>query len=349
MRERQKIFSLPDITQMQVNAKVHESQIDKIQRGMKAKIRVDAFADRELAGTVMDVAPLPDATNFFSSDIKVYTTRIRIDDPLPGLRPGMNAEVEILVDRKDNVLAVPDPGDPRIPGQGPRRGQDAHWIRAPGGGAGSHQRAVRGGHQGGHRGHGGGAEPGVAHDRRGEARASRVDGKARQQERLGRPGQRQGEAGAGAPGAEGAKASPIARLARAWRPHLASRAIPPPRARPSPRARGKGAGGGGAFMAKFKNIPEEDRARMKTASPEERAEIMKKAGFTDEELEQMRQFAWRRRRWRWWRLAAVAAAAADAGPADRQEEEIIVDFSSNNGSGGTRKPIVNLVDVRRRT
>ena len=33
----------------------------------------------------------------------------------------------------------------------------------------------------------------------------------------------------------------------------------------------------------------EDRAKMKTASPEERNEILKRAGFTDDELEQMRQ------------------------------------------------------------
>ncbi|MGC8641443.1 MAG: efflux RND transporter periplasmic adaptor subunit, partial [Isosphaeraceae bacterium] len=107
VRERQKIFSLPDITRMQVNTKVHESQIDRIAVGMKAKIRVDAFSETELDGTVLDVAPLPDPTSFFSSDIKVYTTRVKIDTPLSGLRPGMNAEVTILVNRKENVLSVP--------------------------------------------------------------------------------------------------------------------------------------------------------------------------------------------------------------------------------------------------
>src|SRR6202020_487976 len=109
VRERQKIFSLPDITRMQVNTKVHESQVDKLAnaRNMKAKIRVDAFAAEMLDGTVTDVAPLPDSTNFFSSDIKVYTTKVKIDQPLPGLKPGMTAQVEILVDRKTDVLTVP--------------------------------------------------------------------------------------------------------------------------------------------------------------------------------------------------------------------------------------------------
>jgi HlyD family secretion protein len=107
VRERQKIISIPDISLMQVNAKVHESQIDKITPQMKSLIRVDAFADQVLDGTVRDVAPLPDPGNFFSSDIKVYTTHIKIDTGLAGLRPGMTAQVEILVNRLENILSVP--------------------------------------------------------------------------------------------------------------------------------------------------------------------------------------------------------------------------------------------------
>jgi HlyD family secretion protein len=107
VRERQKIFSLPDISQMQVNTKVHESHINKVKKGMKAKIRVDAFSNEELVGEVTDVAALPDTASFFSSDIKVYTTKIKILTPLPALRPGMNAEVTIEVNQLDKVLTVP--------------------------------------------------------------------------------------------------------------------------------------------------------------------------------------------------------------------------------------------------
>ena len=47
VRERQKIFSVVDLGgPMQVNTKVHESQIDKLSQKMKARIRVDAFADQ---------------------------------------------------------------------------------------------------------------------------------------------------------------------------------------------------------------------------------------------------------------------------------------------------------------
>src|SRR5262249_29143175 len=107
VRERQKIFSLPDISQMQVNTKVHESHINKVKVGMRAKIRVDAYSNELLDGTVTEVAPLPDTASFFSSDIKVYTCKVKIENPLPGLRPGMGAEVTIQVDHLNKVLTVP--------------------------------------------------------------------------------------------------------------------------------------------------------------------------------------------------------------------------------------------------
>ena len=124
---------------MQVNTKVHESQIDKITPGMKAKIRVDAFSESELDGTVMDVAPLPDPTSFFSSDIKVYTTHVKIDNPLPGLRPGMNAEVTVLVDRKENVLSVPVQAILEYTGKDHVAVKTPDRLRAPRGGTGRHQ------------------------------------------------------------------------------------------------------------------------------------------------------------------------------------------------------------------
>ena len=49
VRERQKIFSLPDISKMRVNTKVHESMVDRITPGLRARIRVDAFADEVAA------------------------------------------------------------------------------------------------------------------------------------------------------------------------------------------------------------------------------------------------------------------------------------------------------------
>lgn len=105
IRERQKIFSLPDLKgPFRVNANVHESIIDRIVPGLRAKVTVDAFPDLNLIGAVGQVAPLPNPG--LQSGKKVYTTFVDVQNTPPGLRPGMTAQVEILVSELDNVLSV---------------------------------------------------------------------------------------------------------------------------------------------------------------------------------------------------------------------------------------------------
>jgi multidrug efflux pump subunit AcrA (membrane-fusion protein) len=283
VRERQKIFSLPDIGRMQVNTKVHESKIDKIERGMRAKIRVDAFSERELDGTVMDVAPLPEPTSFFSSDIKVYTTKVRIENPLPGLRPGMNAEVTILVSRKENVLSVPMEAVLEY------GGKDHLAIRSP---TGYERREV---------------ELGENNDKfvevtRGVTAGSIVAlnpvaliSEQEKRELFGvnsKDAARKDWSGFGkASGADGATGSPAAIGGRdAVKTGVPGKSKGGEPGKAKGKARSKAPGGAlAAFGAKFQKISPEDRARMKTASPEERTEILKKAGFSDDEIEQMRQ------------------------------------------------------------
>jgi HlyD family secretion protein len=84
-----------------------ESIVDRIEPNMKARIRVHAIADQVFTGTVQDVAPRPDRSDFNKSGIKVYPTHVQIDQPLPSLYPGMTADTEIPIDELDNVLSVP--------------------------------------------------------------------------------------------------------------------------------------------------------------------------------------------------------------------------------------------------
>jgi multidrug efflux pump subunit AcrA (membrane-fusion protein) len=108
VRERQMIVRILDLSRpLHVNTKVRESQIDKIEPKMSARIRVDAIPDRVLNGKVLEVFPLPDSSNYFSGDTKFYTTKVSIEKALPSLLPGMTADVEILVKELDNVLTVP--------------------------------------------------------------------------------------------------------------------------------------------------------------------------------------------------------------------------------------------------
>jgi hypothetical protein len=107
VRERQVIFRLPDPKRMQVKANINESRVSLVAKGMTARIRLDAFPDMELTGTVEKVNDYPAPTSFFSSNVKEYETTIKIDGSPEGLRPGLTAEVKIRVEQLPDVLQVP--------------------------------------------------------------------------------------------------------------------------------------------------------------------------------------------------------------------------------------------------
>lgn len=107
VRERQVIIRLPDPKRMQVKAKINEARVSMVAPGQRATIRMDAFPDLELSGNVEKVSEYPAPTNFFNPNVKEYETVIRIDQSPPGLRPGLTAEVKILIERIEDTIHVP--------------------------------------------------------------------------------------------------------------------------------------------------------------------------------------------------------------------------------------------------
>ena len=82
VRERQLVFHVQDLgAPMQVNAKVAESIVHKVQPGQKAQIVVDAFPGAKFTGTVTQVVPLPDPGSP-GGGRKVYPTTICWMDPM---------------------------------------------------------------------------------------------------------------------------------------------------------------------------------------------------------------------------------------------------------------------------
>ena len=108
MRERQSILAIPDMREMAIKVNIHESAVQRVAVGQAVKVSIDAFPDEELTGRVIKVAVVADSANaFMNPDLKVYPTTIQIDGTHDWLRPGMSAEVEILVDSLEAVVYVP--------------------------------------------------------------------------------------------------------------------------------------------------------------------------------------------------------------------------------------------------
>jgi HlyD family secretion protein len=100
----QAILRLPDLKNMQVKTLVHETKVDQLRLGMRARVKIQ---DREFQGEIISIANQPEAGNWFSNSVKEYATLIKIDGEPSELKPGMTAEVEILVDEKKDALTVP--------------------------------------------------------------------------------------------------------------------------------------------------------------------------------------------------------------------------------------------------
>ncbi len=101
--EEQTILRLPDLSRMRAKVNVHEAKIDQLHAGMRARIRVQ---DHEFQGAVVSVANRPE-TSWFMATSKKYPVKVDIDGKSKDLRPGMTAEVEILVDHLQNVISLP--------------------------------------------------------------------------------------------------------------------------------------------------------------------------------------------------------------------------------------------------
>ncbi|QEL16112.1 efflux RND transporter periplasmic adaptor subunit [Limnoglobus roseus] len=106
---RQEIFSLPDLSRMRVKMKIHESVIKKVKVGMPATFQVEALTNHTLNGKVLKIATIAQADGWRGAGVKQYETTLSLDD-IPsdaGLKPGMTADVKILIGVLPDAVSVP--------------------------------------------------------------------------------------------------------------------------------------------------------------------------------------------------------------------------------------------------
>jgi HlyD family secretion protein len=98
------LLKMADLGLVQVRTLVDETDIGKIHTGQHATVTVDAFPNRPFEGTVLKIEPQAQT----EQNVTMFPVLVRIDNRDGLLRPGMNAEVEIHVGQRQNVLAVPN-------------------------------------------------------------------------------------------------------------------------------------------------------------------------------------------------------------------------------------------------
>jgi HlyD family secretion protein len=93
-----------DLTKMQVDANVSESDIGGIRNGNKATFTVDAYSGRAFEGRVTQVRQSPQTVQ----NVVTYDVVVSVDNSDLALKPGLTAATRIIVDQRSAVLRVPN-------------------------------------------------------------------------------------------------------------------------------------------------------------------------------------------------------------------------------------------------
>jgi len=93
-----------DLTKMQVDTNVSESDIGNITAGDKAMFTVEAFPSERFTGEVTQVRQAPQTVQ----NVVTYDVVVGADNPDLKLKPGMTATMRVVTDERQNVPRVPD-------------------------------------------------------------------------------------------------------------------------------------------------------------------------------------------------------------------------------------------------
>ena len=93
-----------DLTKMQVSTNTDEADVGKLKPGMEAIFTVDAYADELFHGTIRQVRLAATTVQ----NVVTYNAMIDVPNPDLRLKPGMTANVKVVIDKAENVLRLPN-------------------------------------------------------------------------------------------------------------------------------------------------------------------------------------------------------------------------------------------------
>ena len=97
------LLKMADLSSVQVRTLVDETDIGKISPGLPAVVTVTAFPNQPFTGKVLKVEPQASA----DQTVTTFAVRIVLSNDNGLLKPGMNADVAILITERKGVLAIP--------------------------------------------------------------------------------------------------------------------------------------------------------------------------------------------------------------------------------------------------
>jgi RND family efflux transporter MFP subunit len=97
-------ISLVDTSEIEMQGYIDEIDVAMVQLGQEANILLDALPDEEITGNVTFISPMGTVV----AGIVSYATTITLENPSAELKDGMSATAEVVVERHDDVLLIPN-------------------------------------------------------------------------------------------------------------------------------------------------------------------------------------------------------------------------------------------------
>ncbi|HIL68934.1 MAG TPA: efflux transporter periplasmic adaptor subunit [Verrucomicrobia bacterium] len=103
-----KLIRMPMSSIMLAEMSVQEATKPKLHESMPAVVTVDALPGRVFTGKLTEIGILPDATqSWLNPDLKVYKCEVELDSGNNTMRPGMNCQVDIVIEEYKKAFFVP--------------------------------------------------------------------------------------------------------------------------------------------------------------------------------------------------------------------------------------------------
>ncbi len=93
-----------DLTKMQVNTNIDEADVGRIKSGMEATFTVDAYPGETFSGKISQVRLAATTVQ----NVVTYNAIIDVPNPQLKLKPGMTANVKILIEKAEDTLKIPN-------------------------------------------------------------------------------------------------------------------------------------------------------------------------------------------------------------------------------------------------
>ena len=120
VRKDQVLLLMPDLSRMQVQVGVHESVVERVKAGLDVRV---TLPDRTLEAKVSRVSTVASPTGWWTGNVVTYDTIIELPS-VEGLKPGMSAQVEIILESHQDVISVP------VAAVIESEGQSFVWVKA---------------------------------------------------------------------------------------------------------------------------------------------------------------------------------------------------------------------------